>query len=244
MLKKYVILLFFLIPASIYAQQSLDYEVEDFDRVIISPHIDVVLLEGNSPHVRVEYENIDVHEINVDRSGKTLKLFLSQARIFEKTERTDYNYTRGVYHDARVTAFVTFTALEMLEVRGDQHVNIGTPVRSKEFKLKAYGENIITLAAVNSEYLKVSLFGENELRIEDGQVEFQKYTLYGENAIEAGNLTSQHTQTTIYGESEILVHADHELKVTALGEGIISYTGNPVINTGLIIGEPRIFARQ
>jgi len=229
---------------ALHAQETIDREIGEFDRLILSPHIDLVLVKGDKPSVRVEYENIDVHEIHVDHSGNTLKLFLEHARIVEKTEKTNPHYSRGVYHDARVTAYVTFNALELLEIRGDQHVRIESPIDAEEFKLRIYGENDVQIARINAEYLKVSMFGENDLSVKDGEVEYQKYTLYGENSIEVTGVTSQHSQTNIYGESEISLHAAHELKVTAMGEGIISYTGDPVLNKGLILGEPRIFSQN
>ncbi len=246
MLKKYITFLLLLAPMSmvLQAQNSIDREVGDFDRLIVSPHIDVVLVQGDHPAVRVEYDNIDVHEINVDHSGNTLKLFLEHARIVEKTERSDMHYSRGIYHDARVTAYVTFTALELLEVRGDQQITVESPIEAEQFRLRIYGENDVRMAAVKADYFKVNMYGENDLTIRGGDVEYQKYNLYGQNSIEVSDLTSQHSQTNIYGESEISLHAAHELKVTAMGEGIISYTGQPVLNKGLILGEPRIFSRN
>jgi hypothetical protein len=231
-------------PLFAVAQESIDREITDFDKLIVSPHINLVLTEGESPAIRVEYENIDVHEINVDQSGKTLKLYLENAKIVERTEEVMPNYRRGIYHDAVVTAYVTFTSLEMLEVRGDQEVRVNSPINAEQFRLKVYGENDIRIAAVNADYLKVTMFGENDLRIDDGAVDYQKYTLYGENAIEVSELISQHSHANIYGESEISLHAAHELKLTSMGEPIISYTGKPVLNKGLIVGEPRIFARE
>jgi hypothetical protein len=244
MLRKYLTLLLLLGPVVVQAQKSVEREIGDFNRLVVSPHIDLVLVQGDHPVVRVEYENIDVHEIHVDQSGKTLKLFLEHARIVEKTERSDMHYSRGIYHDARVTAYVTFSALELLEIRGDQRVTVESPIKAKEFRLRIYGENDVQMASVNADYFKVSMFGENDLKVNGGDVEYQKYTLYGENSIEVSDLMSQHSQTNIYGESEISLHAAHELKVTAMGEGIISYTGDPVLNTGLILGEPRIFSRN
>jgi len=238
--------LFLAVSFTTSAQESINPEIGDFNRLIVSPHIDIVMVEGDEPSVMIEYENIDVHEIHVDQSGKTLKLFLEHARIVEKTKKTDdwSGYSRGIYHDARITAYITYRQIETLDIRGDQQVIVKSPLRAEHLKLKAYGDLMIDLAEVEAEYFKVSMFGESELTIHGGAVEYQKYTLYGENSIEATDLVSQHTQTNIYGESEISLHAEHELKVSAFGEGIVSYSGSPILNRGLIVGEPKIFSRN
>ncbi len=242
--KLFAILLIALAPSLVNAQESFTRETGDFDRLILSPHINLVLEAGNEPGVRIEYENVDRHEINVEVNGSTLRIYLENAKMVEKSERVDYHYSRGIYEGAVVTAYVTFNTLEMLEIRGDQWVKVESPVNAGQFKLRIYGENDVTFDQVNAEYFKVSLFGENELTVKTGDVEYQKYTMYGENSVEVSGLKSQHTNTKIYGESEVSLYASHELEITAMGEPIITYAGNPVVNKGIIIGEVKIFGRD
>ncbi|MCA6074825.1 head GIN domain-containing protein [Fulvivirga sedimenti] len=231
-------------PLVLNAQQSFERETGDFNRLVLSPHINLVLETGDTPGVRIEYDNVDKHEINVEVNGSTLRIYLEHAKMIEKTEQVNYHYSKGIYDGAEVTAYVTFTELEMLEIRGDQWVKVQSPINARQFKLKIYGENDVTFDRVNAEYFKVSLFGENELTVKNGDVEYQKYTLYGDNSVEVSGLKSQHTNTKIYGESELSLYASHELEITSFGEPIITYAGDPIVNKGIIIGEPRIFGRD
>lgn len=234
------------ISLSAFGQNSKEKDLNKFERIIVSPHINLVLVQGNQEHIKVEYDNVDLRDINVEVSGNTLRVFLENAKIVEKQTRDkdyDYNYSRGIYADARITAYVTFEDLEYLEVRGDQWVQVDSPIRAEQFKLRLYGETDVRFKNIQTEYFKVSLFGENELNIDEGKVEYQKYVMYGDNMVDVSRVRSLHATTKVYGESEISLHAEHELQVTALGEGIIMYTGNPKVNRGLIIGEPKIFDR-
>ncbi len=227
-----------------FGQNSKEKDLNDFDRIILSPHINLVLTKGDKEHIRVEYDNVDLHDINVEVSGNTLRIFLENAKIVEKQEKYDYSYSRSIYHDAKITAYVTFQDLEYLEIRGDQRVVVESPIRADQFRLRIYGENYVRLTNIQTEYFKASLYGENDLNIEEGKVEYQKYTMYGDNAVDVSRVRSLHSTAKVYGESEITLHAEHELQVTALGEGIIMYSGNPKVNRGLIIGEPKILDRE
>src|SRR5690606_40577082 len=53
---------------------------------------------------------------------------------------------------ARLTAYVTYRALEEVEIRGNQELSCLDPIRSRRFALRAYGENDITFASLNTEY--------------------------------------------------------------------------------------------
>ena len=143
----------------LYGQETLERQVSDFDKIVVSPYINLVLTEGDEAAVKVEYDGVAQHDIHVEVKGSTLRLYLENARVIEKNFWEDDGYYRGMYSGASVTAYVTFTALEMLEVRGDQNIEVRSEIRTDQFRLKAYGENDIKLAGVKAEFFKVSLFG-------------------------------------------------------------------------------------
>jgi hypothetical protein len=243
-MKKIIIaVLALVVSAGAFGQNTKEKDLNDFDRLVLSPHINLVLTQGDQEHIRMEYENVDLRDINVEVSGNTLRIFLENAKIIDKQERYDYSMSRSIYQDARITAYVTFKDLEYLEIRGDQQVTVESPIRADQFRMKIYGENDVRMKNIQTEYFKVIMYGENELNIDEGKVEYQKYTMYGENIVDVSRVRSLHATTKAYGESEISLHVEHELQVSALGEPIIMYSGNPKVNRGLIIGEAKIFDR-
>jgi hypothetical protein len=160
--------------------------------------------------------------------------------VAEKTYRTSGNQKRSIYHDASITAYVTYKELEHLEIRGNQELTCNGPLKAERFTLKAYGENDINLASLKTEYLRTSLYGDNDLKIKTGKAEYQKYKLFGDNKIDTQDVKSFSATTTIFGESKIKLNSQDNLKVNAFGESQVSYNGNASVNKGLIFGKAQI----
>lgn len=217
--------------------QEITRELKPFQKIIVSPRIHLVLKKGNKEHIRLVYSHVSPENINIDVSGKTLNIFLDNARITEKTELAGWNQRRGIYEGATLTAYVTYKDLEYLEIRGNQELTCLSPLSAETFTLKAYGENEITLASVNAEYFRTSLYGENRLTIKAGKAKYQKYRLFGENKIDTRALKSYSTVANIYGESKLKVNTDDELKVNAFGESQVMYTGKAHLSKRIVIGE-------
>lgn len=240
----YLILITLLLPGVLFAQEQFSQEVAKFDKIIVSPHINLVLTAGDSENVSIEYANVNPSEMNIEVKGSTLHLYLDDARIVPKTEKSkgdDYNYRSDVYGNAEITAYVSYRHLSGLEVRGEQEVICESPIDAVMFKLKVYGDNFIDLASMDAEVLKVVSYGENEITIRSGKVHDQKYVLYGTSHVDVSKVSSEFSKAKLYGESELVLHASDELDVSAFGEPILTYYGNPALHKNIIVGEAKLF---
>lgn len=220
--------------------QEITKDLKSFNKIIVSPKINLILEQGEKENIRLTYSNVDADKINIKVQGNTLRVYLDEAKVAEKTYRTDGNQKRSIYHDAAVTAYVTYKELEHLEIRGNQELTCNGPLKAERFTLKAYGENDINLSSLKTEYLRTSLYGDNDLKIKTGKAEYQKYKLFGENKIDTQDLKSFSATTTIFGESKIKLNTQDNLKVNAFGESQVSYNGNASVNRGLIFGKAQI----
>lgn len=240
-LKNLIVL--FLVVCSLYpvSAQEINKSVPSFHKLVVSPRINVILEQGDEEHVRVVYENVGADKINVEVNHKTLRIYLDDAKVTERSKKVEYaNYKRSIYNNASVTAYVTYRALEHLEIRGNQELICHGTISAERFTLKAYGENDIKIASVKAEYLRTSLYGENHLHINGGKAEFQKYKLFGENKIDAQALKSYSAVANSFGESRLKLATQDNLKVNAFGESEIEYFGDASVNKGLIFGETQI----
>ncbi len=239
-LKLVIITLAIGISVNVPAQDS-PRSIAPFNRIIASPRIHIILEEGDSESVRLVSSNIDESKIHVEVRGKTLRLFLEDARVTDKLERDENGLKRSIYDGANVTAYITYKNLEHLEIRGAQELTCLSPIRAdKKFKLKAYGENEINLISVRTDYLKTVMYGQNRLKIKGGKANYQKYKLYGENRIDATGMKSYSTSATSFGESTVRVHSQNEVRITAFGDTRVSYTGDAFLSKGLIVGKTDI----
>jgi hypothetical protein len=216
-----------------YGQE--EHALGRFTKIIASPHINVILKKGSKESIKLTYSNVEPEKMNVVVHGNKLSLFLDNARIIERSR-----HTNQLYHDASVTAYVTYVELTAVEMRGQEELFSDDTIRSKKFKLTAYGESEIRLAGINTKKFKTSLYGENILKIKSGFANHQVYRLFGENKIDTRGMKSTSASTRIYGEGKITLHADKQVVINAFGEPQINVEGTAYIAKGIVIGRVNI----
>ena len=218
-------------------------ELKAFDKIVVSPDIELVLSKGEQESIVLETANIDPDLIHVQVKGNTLRIWLEGAKRIPKYEKLRINgrkQTRNYYKDAVVVAYVTYRQFKQLMVRGEERIVCKDKLEGDKFKLKVFGTADVKLASVNTDKLKGKFYGENEISFEAGQVKNQVLKSYGENRVDARHLTSRMARTGSYGESEFLINVSHHLKVNAMGETEVYYWGDPILNKGIVLGESTI----
>lgn len=217
--------------------------VDAFEKVIVSPHIEVVLVEGNEESVKIENAKVSEDKINIEVVGKTLRIYLDGAKTVTKSERVDNDKWRGkksIYNGTQATATITYKRLKTLSVRGEEIVKCESPIEQKSLKLTIYGESKVYFKSLTAEELTVSIYGESYLEIEAGSVDRQVYRAYGESEVNTIEMENDATKITAYGESNFRVKVADRLKVTCYGETTINYKGDANVDKGIVIGEAEI----
>jgi hypothetical protein len=225
---KIISLLFFLLICSASFAQTIEKKVDAFDQIIVSPKINLVLVQGNEEAVKINFSNVSESKINVKVRNHKLHLFLDHAKFLEKRRRIHKDgdvIKQSIYKDASITAYVTYKQLKKLSVRGEQEVDIQSKIEGKKFKLAAYGENEINVSSIQVDKLKVALYGQHTLKIKEGTVGFQKFKLFGENKIDTQGLQSDEVASATYGESRLKINARDNVRVVTFGESKVTVKG-------------------
>jgi hypothetical protein len=230
----------FCLATTVANAQEIEKELKSFSKIVASPKINLILKKGDQESIRLVYENVSKGAINIEVRNQTLQIYLDNARKVEKNVDQRYGSRKSMYHDAVITAYVTYTSLESLEIRGNQELTCVDAIESEEFRLKAYGENEITLASLKTDFFKVSLYGENVLKIKKGKVVEQKYKLYGENKIDTREMKSAFASASIFGEGNVRINSTENVRVDAFGEPSIFVDGGAHVNRRLIFGKTSI----
>jgi hypothetical protein len=242
-MKKSILIAFALLTvvSSTFAQE-IKRELKSFSRIIASPRVNLILKQGDKESIRLVYHDVSESKINIEVSNHTLHVYLDNARKVEKVDPYEPNHgrRRNMYDGVSITAYVTYTYLEGLEMRGNQELTCYDPIESDEFRLKAYGENEITLASLKTDFFKVTMYGTNDLKISKGKVVEQKYKLYGENKIDTRALKSAYASASIFGEGQVRLNSTEEVRVDAFGEPNIYVDGGAHVNRRLVIGRTNI----
>lgn len=103
--------------------QTITEPLKKFNKIQVSPLINLVLKKGETEHIRIEYEGIAPEKINFSVSGNKLRIYLDEAKYTVKTEeiiKEGYRQKVPIYRDVRVTAYVSYQSLKKLQVRGEK----------------------------------------------------------------------------------------------------------------------------
>ncbi|MES1215812.1 MAG: head GIN domain-containing protein [Bacteroidota bacterium] len=217
--------------------------VKHFDKVIVSPYIQVTFVEGNEESVTVEKCSVPADKLNIEVKSGTLRIYLEGAKELDKGETTyenGYKQRHSLYSGTIVTATVTYKTLDELSIRGEEKQVCQSPLKGKQFRLKIYGESNVYLNEVDLGELHATLYGESNLEIKSGSIDDQKYTVYGESKINALGIEGSTSKITAYGEAEFKMNVSDEIKMTAFGEASLAYKRNPKINKWLHFGEIQV----
>ncbi len=217
--------------------------VKSFNKVIVSPHIQVNFEQGDKETVIIEDISVAIEKFKVEENGKTLQIYLEGAKTTTKSEKhkgDNYTVKSPIYQGTIVKATIIYKHLEELSLRGEQNFICKDPIKSEKFNLKIYGESEVLLNEVDFNSLNTSIYGESTLKIKSGKISKHKITAYGESEVKMLDVDCESVKITAYGEGEYHVMVSKDLKVTAYGEAEIEYKGNPIVNKGIIIGDAEI----
>lgn len=238
----------YIIPALIvFACTNLlaqtNYTVSHFDKIIVSPHIQVTFVEGDKESVNIINVMVSDDKINIAVSDKTLRVYLDGAKEVTKNEKVYENghkVNRPIYKGTVVKAIITYKTLDELSLRGGETHVCESRLEGDEFRLKIYGESNVILNEVDLNQMHATIYGKSSLEIKSGSVNNQVYTAYGESKINSLGIHGINGKITVFGESDFQMNISDEIKLVAFGEAKLRYKGNPQINKGLHIGKVQI----
>ena len=230
----------FLIAGLLGIAQDKEYTTSEFDKVIVSPHIEVEFVEGQTEKVEVLSNTEPLSKLNVDVKNEVLHVYLDDARVSTKQTKTkgdNWTYKEGIYKGKVATLRITYVDLEECDIRGEEGAHFKSTIDRSAFKLAVYGESDVIVEDIQVNDLKVAIYGESHLTMKAGAVNHQKYVTYGESVVEASAVSSNETKITAYGEGEYFFKVENDLKVTSFGESLIYYVGNPELSKRIMLGE-------
>lgn len=237
LVKAFLSALLLLIASTVIAQTK---KVSHFSKVIISPYIQVSLVQGNEEGVKIDDIQVDENKLHIEVENNTLRIYLDGAKDFPKNEKEykdGYTETYSLYPKTSVTATITYKTLEALSVRGEETILCAGPVESDLFVLRMYGEPDVTFKEMNANELSSIMYGDGSLHIKSGTVKNQKYTCYGEGKVNSLAINGNTSRVIAYGEADFKLNVSDRIKITAFGSAQVHYKGNPAIDKGLHFGD-------
>ncbi|WP_405604443.1 head GIN domain-containing protein [Polaribacter sp. Asnod1-A03] len=230
------------ISSNLKAQETIKLN-QSFDKIIVSPHIEVVLKKGNEASIVIDDIIVDREKFLYEIEKGTLQVYLEGAKTYTKNKKiikNNYEQKVPLYNNRVVKLIITYTDVAIFSLRGEEKITFQTPLTQQECTLRIYGKSEVTINTIDVDKLDVSIYGDSFLKIENGKVNQQKLTAYGASKIMAADVASKETKLTAYGDGVFQLNASEKIKVTAYGEATVLYKGNAQLKKGLVIGESTI----
>lgn len=243
---KFKLIAFFIailfINNSLIAQKTIKLN-NNFDKIIVSPHIETVFKKGNEPSIVIEDINVPMEKFQYEIKKGTLQVYLEGAKTYTKNKKIVIrNVKRKVplYKNRVVKLVITYTDANIFSIRGEEKATFKTPLEQRQFTLRIYGKSEVTLNEIDVDRLNVSIYGDSFLKIEKGTIDRQKITAYGASKIMATDVVSNETKITAYGDGTFQFNVSEKIKVSSYGEATVLYKGDAQLKKGIVIGESTI----
>lgn len=222
--------------------QNRNIAVNSFNKVIVSPHIEVTFKTGEKEEVIIEHISEPLEKFHVEVKKHTLQLYLDGAEYTTKKdiEKSSKNRTVPLYKGTVVKVIVVYKKAVSFSLRGEERIVFDSPVNSDRMTLNIYGESQVYMNDVELKDLKITIYGESFFKIEKGTVENQKITAYGESNVNTLDAQSKSTKITAYGDGSFQFNVSDRLKIVSYGEPTVTYKGNARLDSGISIGEVEI----
>jgi hypothetical protein len=232
MKKLTLIFIVFLSVTIAKAQSNLEREVRHFNKVAVGDRINLYLIKGDESSIEIDTDGIEPYRVITEVVSGTLNIYLDGARLFDKNE---------IYSHHTVKAYVTFTDLNKITIKGEGEVVCEDVIQARDFTIITMGENRIDLAGLVAQRLKTKAYGDNDLIIRSGSIGEQKFKLYGDNTIDFLAVSGRQSKISIFGESDLKLASSNKIRYNIFGEGTIRFAGDPHLSKGLMFGERRLF---
>lgn len=231
---------FLLLLCSTFRLTAQSKTVDHFDKVIVSPYIQVTLVQGTEESVTVNDIAVAPDKLHIEVNDKTLRIYLDGAKEIPKNEKTRHNgyqESHPLYNNTSVTATITYKTLNALSVRGEEKQLCKSVISNNEFKLWIYGESTVTFNELNLQKLNATLYGDGVLEVKAGTIKEQRYICYGEGKVNVLATNGNSSRITAFGEADFKINVADKINITAYGAAQLHYKGNPEIIKGLHFGQ-------
>lgn len=230
------------VNSSLTAQKTIKLD-GNFDKIIVSPHIEAEFKKGTEAGIVIESINVPMEKFQYEINKGTLQVYLEGAKTYTKNKKiVNRNVKMSVplYKNRVVKLVITYANVDTFSLRGEEKITFKTPINQDECTLRIYGKSEVNIKDIEVDRLYVSIYGDSFLNIENGKIKKQKITAYGASKVMASEAISDETKITAYGDGTFKFNVSDKIKVTSYGEATVLYKGDAQLKKGIVIGESTI----
>ena len=230
------------VNSSLNAQSKIKLQ-QPFEKIIVSPHIEVVFKKGKESSIIIKNISVPAEKFKYELDKGILQVYLEGAKIFTKNKKIVIrNSERKVplYRGRVASVLITYADVNIFSLRGEEKITFQSPLIQKECKLRIYGKSEVAINTIEVDKLDVSIYGDSFLTMEKGSIQKQKIRAYGASTVMASGVLSNEKKITAYGDGIFKFNVLEKIKVISYGEATVLYKGNAQLKKGIVIGAATI----
>lgn len=195
--------------------QKFSKEIRDFDHLIVSRGVEVMLEKSNSNTLDIEISGLDENDLILENSGGYLRIKVKTRALWE--EMKDHHWW--------VKVTVPYKTLDYLEAGMGSSLHAREPIESSDLEIEAsMGSEVDLPLKVAGLRLEASMGSEVDLEGEAD--EFEVNASMG-SEVDAHNLECKTVKARATMGSEVRVNCTEEFDGKAGMGGSITVSGNP-----------------
>eukprot|EP01132_Coremiostelium_polycephalum_P014900 gene14900-18051_t len=198
------------------AQPSKNFNITDFNEIVVSSGIDLYLTQAGSENIKLVGDEELIQNIEVEKKGNTLSIKYKEGMTW-----------RRVFKGKSAKAYVSFKNLNSLVASGGSDVFTQNEIKSDKLNLRASGGSDLKLK-VTVRDLDLRASGGSDVNL-SGSATNMQISSSGGSDINAFDLIAENAKVTSSGGSDANVHVTKALEATASGGSDIHYKGDPSV---------------
>lgn len=191
-------------------------KISHFDTLSVRGAFNVYLSQGEKPKFRVEGNEADLGQVQIEQHGKTLNLSLKKKSGF-------------TFVDRKLDVFITTNNLSQIDLKGSVSVMSENEFHVDDLDITARGSGRIVIG-LNAQNLNVNLKGSSSVTL-TGYAQHQDVSIAGSGSYKANKLLSGSANVNVHGSGTAYLDVERDLNIKVYGSGNVLYKGNPSIQS-------------
>ncbi len=201
---------------NVFAQNSRQVSVSDFNGIGVSSGINLHLKQGNTESLVIKGEEELIKDVVVEKNDRSINIKYKEG----------INWSR-LFKGRVIDVYVTFKNLNSLAASGGADVYIDGQLKTDRFSIAASGGADIKLELTCKD-IKIAVSGGADIDLK-GSAENMTVSASGGADVNAFNFKVDYAQVNSSGGADVDIYVNKGLTASATGGSDITYKGNAAL---------------
>ena len=189
-------------------------ELSGFDQIALHGAGEIILTQSDRESVVVETDDNLMRHILTQVNGDRLEI--------------KFPRNTNLVPSGSIKYYISVKEIEEISIDGFGSV-VSEEINGENLSLTLDGAGSITLSNVSMENVESDINGLGSIKLL-GEVQSQQVDINGSGEYDGDQLESKYAQVAIDGLANASIAVEDDLEVTINGAGVVSYSGNPVVD--------------